>query len=194
MHLKNKTMIGLLIASVALSGCASVTKKFIRKPKEVPHKASMIYLEEGPYQKKYSNDYYYKTHYTFWQTWHDELVRNLGANSKKTARCAQESLSQLNQMKNYLDSTKQKELEVIIGEFSGVAGKLASGDIAKQDQSGLRTELEKIRRLVANNFYYEKVKNNMLGQVVDLGAEEAKAAAPAVSGNTDAAATAATPK
>ena len=59
-----KTILFLLLMAlmINLAGCASVQKKFTRKKKEPKHVPAAVYFEEGPYQKKYSSSYYYKTH------------------------------------------------------------------------------------------------------------------------------------
>ena len=77
----------LLTLAAAFAGCATMQKKFTPK-KKVQAQHSVVYLEEGPYQKKYSNEYYYKTHYTLWKSWHSELLDNLGGNHKKVERDA----------------------------------------------------------------------------------------------------------
>ena len=104
-----KKMIGLvlILAMVGGSGCASVQKKFTRKKVEPTHVAAVMTFEEGAYQKKFSNDYYYKTHFTMWQSWHEELLNQLGGNSKKVARCAQEAAGHLTEMRRYLTPEKQ---------------------------------------------------------------------------------------
>src|SRR3989338_3612583 len=118
--MKKKAITYLLFAVLILpmAGCASVQKKFTRKKKEPKHVAATIYFEEGPHQKKYSNVYYYKTHYTLWKTWHEDLIKVIGGNRKKIARCAEESLSHLTQMRNCLVPEKQKALDPLVKEMA----------------------------------------------------------------------------
>src|SRR3989338_2522635 len=98
-----------LIALFCFTGCASVQKKFTRKKpeKRIP---AVVYFQEGPYQKKYSNEYYYKSHYTYWKSWHGDLIDSFGGNHKKVKRSAEEALNHLVQMSQYLKPEKQQEL------------------------------------------------------------------------------------
>ncbi len=170
--MKRSTAFILLVLMMAsLSGCETVQRKFTRKPKQPKHVASSIYFDEGAYVKKYSNAYYYKTHFTLWRSWHDEVLNNLTGNGKKVARAAQESVGNLQQMQQYLKPQKSQELGVIINDMAEVVKKL--DDTGRTSQAGpLRTELSRIRRAIDNNFYYDKVKGDLLADNVDLGNQE----------------------
>ncbi len=169
-----KTVSLLLILAMAMgaAGCASVQKKFTRKKKVPKHVAATIYLEEGAYQKKYSNDYYYKTHFTLWKSWHDELLIRLGGNSKKVSRCAQEALGELTEMSRYLQPEKQEELKPSLDEFSTLVRKIENGAYSSSEQNSIKFDLERIKRTVSNNFYYDKIKDKLLPDTVDLGTQE----------------------
>ena len=159
-------LIGIFLAGIV--GCASLPKKFIRKKKEPKHVPTAIYLEEGDTQKKYSNEYYYKTHFAYWQTWHSEFIGQLGGNASKVSRCAQESLSNLVEMKRYRKPEKQAALDEQIRVLSDITRKVESGYYTKSSQSALRSDLERIQRAVNNNFYFNKVKDDLIGETVDL--------------------------
>ncbi len=173
--------ISLTVCLLAEAGCATVQKKFTRKKKEPAHIPSVIYFsaeggsasggQEGPYQKKYSNAYYYKTHFTMWKSWQDELLLGWGGNNKKWARSAQEAYSHLTEMNRYLVPAKQSQLRPQLDSLSQIMRKIDSGSYAKSEEGGLRTELEKIKRLVAADFYYDKVKGSVLADDVDLGSD-----------------------
>ncbi len=171
----------LLLLMLWTGGCASLPKKFIRKKKVAPHTPSAVYLQDGPTQKKYSNEYYYKTHFTFWKSWHDELIDQLGGNSKKVYRCAQESVNHLMEMNRYLSPAKQAELASPIADLTRITRRLESGNTSPSEQSGFHSELEKIHRIVSNNFYYNKVKDDLAPETVDLGAAPAASPAPVAS-------------
>ncbi len=177
--MKNKALYLLLAVSVFyMTGCETVQRKFTPKKKTPSHVASSIFFEEGAYQKKFSNDYYYKTHYTLWRTWHDELLQSLGGNDKKANRAAEEAVGNLQQMQQYLVPDKFAQLQIIINDLEAVIKRMdqASGT----SQIGpFRTELERIRRAVGNDFYYDKVKESLLADKVDLGnQDEGKASEP----------------
>ena len=164
----------LVICLLQYTGCETMQRKFTPKKKAPSHVATSIYFEEGAYQKKFSNDYYYKTHYTLWRTWHDELLDNLGGNEKKTDRAAVESLGNLKQMQQYLKPDKFAGLQIIVNDLEDVIKRMEQS--SRTSQVGpLRTELERIRRAVGNDFYYDKVKDSLLADKVDLGGEAGQA-------------------
>ncbi len=159
----------VLVMAMNVAGCASVQKKFTRKKKEPRHVPAVVYLEEGTYQKKYSNVYYYKTHFTFWKSWQDELINQLGGNGKKVSRTASEALGHLQEMNHYLTPVKQEELKSQLDALTKIAQRIESGGYPDSEVGGIRVELEKIRRIVSNNFYYDKIKDDLLPESIDLG-------------------------
>lgn len=162
---------GILIVLIALhvSGCATVQRKFTRKKKEPTHIPAAVYLEQGPYQKEFSNDYYYKSHFVLWKGWLDELLNQLGGNQKKMTRCAEEASGELTELNRYLVADKQAELKPYLDSLKTIAGRLEQGMVAQSELGGIRTELEKIQRVVSNNFYYDKVKDKLVTETIDLG-------------------------
>ena len=158
----------MLTLILNLAGCATVQKKFTRKKKE-KYQPSVIFLEETTYQKKYSNDYYYKTHYTMWRTWHDELIQQLGGNAKKLRRCAQETYNHLTEMNRYLNAQKQAALGPWLEDMKKITDKIENNSYSESEEPGMKTDLEKIKRVVSAGFYYDKVKDSLLADKVDLG-------------------------
>ena len=171
--MRTKTVMAwLLVAAMGLSGCESLPKKFIRKPKEPLHRPAAVYLDEGPYQKQFSNEYYYKTHFTFWRTWHDDMLDNLTGNSKKLERTAEESYSHLEQMSRYLKPERKAQLDPLVAEMDRYRKRFRDNAPSRTEAAGMRTDLERVRRLVSNDFYYDKVKADVLPDAVDLGDQE----------------------
>ena len=167
--MKRLVYVLLLCSLITLAGCETVQRKFTPKRKTPERAVSQIYFQEGEYQKKFSNDYYYKTHYTLWSTWHDELLGNLGGNGKKSGRAAQEAVGHLQQMQQYLKPEKNAELQLIINDLSHVVKKLDEAGRGPSSVGPQRTELERIRRAVGRDFYYDKVREHLLADKVDLG-------------------------
>lgn len=166
-----KRKIGFVLLLVFLSsvGCATVQKKFTRKKKEPAHKPAAVYIEqEGSYQKKYSNEYYYKTHFTFWTSWHEELLGDLDGNQKKMQRSSEEAWNHLVEMSKYLKPEKRAELAPLKVDFEKIYQKIKKGNFRPSDKPLLRTELERIGRIIASNFYYNKIKDNLTPDTVSL--------------------------
>ena len=164
---KTITFLLFMTLMVNLAGCASVQKKFTRKKKEPKHIPAAVYFEEGPYQKKYSNAYYYKTHYTLWKSWQDDLINGVGGNRKKTQRNAEEALNHLTEMSHYLAPEKEKQLEPLLGDLTRLVKKIEEDAYANSENATLRVELQKIKRLVDNDFYYDNVSDQILPDVVN---------------------------
>ena len=168
--MRKKLIYGLLaLAVLGVSGCASLPKKFIRKKPEPKHTPSVVFVDQGPYQKKFSNEYYYKTHYTLWKTWQDEILTNLGGNSKKVARSAEEAYSHLEQMGRYLKPEKQAQLKPLIDELGNYMHRFQERGESHSAVMAMKSDLDTLRRRVNNDFYYEKVKADLLPDNVDLG-------------------------
>ena len=166
---KKMACLMLLLCLGSFAGCASLPKKFIRKKAKPEHTPAVVYIEKGPYQKKFSNEYYYKTHYTLWKTWQDETLDNLNGNSKKRSRSAQEAYSNLDQMSRYLKPEKQMQLKPLLEDLKKIMDELESNSASPSQLSAMRPDLERIKRLVGNDFYYDKVKADLLPDDVDLG-------------------------
>ncbi|MBI2095727.1 MAG: hypothetical protein HYT89_06125 [Candidatus Omnitrophica bacterium] len=174
---KRLALTAMLAVSLSLAGCASLPKKFIRKKKTPAHVAQVVYLQQGGYVKQFSNEYYYKTHFTFWKSWHEEWLRWLGGNRKKVSRCAQESVNHLTEMIRYLSPEKQEELRPDLERLSRLALKAQSGEAGHSDQSMTRSELERIQRAVEGGFTYNKMKDYLLPETIDLAPPDAASAA-----------------
>ena len=170
--MRRKLFLGMVVfLALGMTGCASsdsIAKKFMRKKKEPEHKASTVFLDEGPYQKKFSNDYYYKTHYTLWKSWQGEIVDNLNGNAKRLERSAEEAYSHLEQMSRYLQPEKKAELMPLVEELDKYRTKITNGTLSRSEAMSLRSDLERLERLVANDFYYDKVKDQLVADQVDL--------------------------
>ncbi|MBI4432962.1 MAG: hypothetical protein HY592_05750 [Candidatus Omnitrophica bacterium] len=159
----------IIFLLAGFAGCASVQKKFTRKKKEPARTASVLYFEKGPYQKKYSNAHYYKTHYTLWKSWQDDSVSELNGNQKRLTRNIQEAYSHLSQMANYLVPEKRRELQPWIDSLGKIMRDFERGAVSESQKSMVRSDLERMQRVVAREFYYHKVKEQVLPEAVDLG-------------------------
>jgi hypothetical protein len=168
--LRRMVYAGLIAALLGLTGCGTLQKKFTRPKKTPAHAASVVYFDQGPYEKQYSNEYFYKNHYTLWKTWHEELLKDLTGNSKKRRRSAEEAYSHLEQMGNYLQPEKRAKLKTLADILDSYRWKFERGFYSPADAGNTRVELEKVKRLVANDFYFDKVKNDVLPDKVDLAA------------------------
>jgi len=168
-------ILAMLVIVTTMTGCATVQKKFTRKKKVPDRIAPVIYIEQGPYQKKYSNSYYYKTHFSLWKSWHDDLLTQLGGNGKKVSRAGQEVYSNAVEMNRYLNPEKQAEFKIHVDALKKVLDEMERATSRSVEKASFRVELERIRREIANGFSYESVKGDLLPDAVDLGDQDAAA-------------------
>ena len=159
----------LVFLAGSAAGCATVQKKFTRKKKVPERIPATIYIEQGPYQKKFSNVYYYQTHFTLWKSWHDELLKSIGRNSKKLERCADEAYGHITEFIKYLDEETVARVQPHLDVMTRWTEKIKSGNTSRIDEDSMRAELEKVRREVGKNFYYGKIKSHVRADAVDLG-------------------------
>jgi hypothetical protein len=158
----------LICLTVTAVGCETLPRKFIRKKKEPKHVSAVMFTDEGGSQKSFSNEYYYKMHYTLWKTWHDDMILNLTGNAKKLTRCTDEAYSHLEQMQAYLKPEKGAELKTSLDELSKYRARIKSQSLSRSEAATFKSDLDRIRRQVVNNYYYDKVKEDVLADVVEL--------------------------
>ena len=169
--MKKKWVYGLLFAATLhLSGCSSLPKKFIRQKPKPAHTPAVVYIEQGPTQKKFSNEYYYKMHYSLWNIWQSEVLDNLGGNNKKLQRSSEEAYSHLDQMAKYLKPEKREHLQGLTADYKVFVDAFEKGSYPRSEVAGMKSDLERIKRQVGRDFYYEKAKEEILPDDVDLGA------------------------
>jgi len=153
---KATATIVMVAIAFAFTGCATAKKKFIRK-KDQKIIRPVVYTQEE-YQKEFTNKYYYQSHFTYWKIWHEELLSYLGKNQKRQERSINEILSNLTDMRSLLSEPKHSELDAHIQELEQVSERIQAGRRGITE----RSRLEGIKRLIANNFYYEKVADSVL--------------------------------
>lgn len=151
-----------------LAGCATLPKKFVRKKKEPKHKPSVIYTEEGPYQKKFSNAYYYQSHFTQGKAWIDETLQELEGNQKRLRRNVQEAVMHWEELGEYLDEAKKKELEPWLQELGRIRRRIETGTIADSEIGTVRTDLERIQRGLNRGFQPANVGEHLKADEVPL--------------------------
>ncbi len=150
------TFVFILMLCISFSGCAGLQRKFTRKKKKEEKEAPVITTYD--YSKERRLDELYKKRYLFWQSWHLELIDRLESNYKKRISCHDHALENLMEMKKYLKSPKDKELEVFIKEIKSTQSTLKEKRLSKGAINKLRNVLEKTKRQIQKKFSYSDVK------------------------------------
>jgi hypothetical protein len=153
------------ISLVSLSGCETLTRKFVRKSKaEKENVDEVIYSpQEYPAQIMSNNDMY-RDYYTFWKGWHQELVDVLseGQNHKKQVECINEIINNLNKMKDLLVPEAQEGLKRYIQRLSPIQQEIVAGRSNASNFSTMKAQLESIRTKINNEYSAKKAQNYII--------------------------------
>ncbi|MDP2913593.1 MAG: hypothetical protein Q8N91_06265 [Candidatus Omnitrophota bacterium] len=155
--MKKWIMVFVLFFTIAnCCGCAGLSKKFIRKRKE-PVKKPRIY-QVRIYDKKPTPELY-KKHYAYWMAWQSELISDLGQSHKKDARCIEEIVGNLIDMRNMLVKEKADGLEGHIDKLAGVRDVIVAEQLSQFNRHLIKGVLEREDRAVKKKFNFNRVKN-----------------------------------
>jgi len=150
-------LVAILIAVVAVSGCAQMRDKFIRNPKKKEDVGKMhhVVIEQDV---RPSLDLYIKR-YIFWKNWHSELLAVLSDENRKKAIVAVEhDISNLMDMRNMLVDEKAAKLQVVIDEMTGIETNIQKRRAAAGGEVRIRKRLEALGRKIRRNFSYNRIK------------------------------------
>jgi len=146
---------------ISLIGCATLTKKFVRKPKG-KEKPKEIFQKTN---QVYPADIRYNNYFIYWRTWQGELVLSMGKNNKKVLGCADRALYNLSQMYELLKPKKQKELEPYVDQLQKIVDELHEGDVSTPRQKRIMRALENHIWDVRRGFdYLDMKKDNWIKQ------------------------------
>ena len=156
-----KKWLSVLLALIILSnltGCETLAKKFRRKNKGPVKMPRMYQLKKYPPKPPAE---LYKTHYVYWVSWQSELARYLGQNHKKDMLCAEQILSNLQDMQNQLVQEKAAELGKHIDAMAKVKDIIYNEELTQANKDYVRGSLDREERFLRSEFYYNKIKDYM---------------------------------
>ncbi|MCK4464000.1 MAG: hypothetical protein KAU58_06780 [Candidatus Omnitrophica bacterium] len=151
-------IVGLVVVCVfvpALSGCAGLRRKFVRK--RTSKKTSPHYHRIEKYTVVPSIELYTK-HYIYWRSWHREIIELLGENTKKDKRCIREMIGSLEDMKSMLVDKKEDMLDGHIQILKNIENDINKGALTLATRTRIRRTLEKEFKLIKINFSYRKME------------------------------------
>lgn len=150
----------LLAASI---GCEAFVRKFTRKAKKerIP-KPELVLVPEQYLPPQVSPEELYRKYFTFWKSWHDELIQALipNANHKKQVDCAEEAVKNLMSLRGLLTEARQKKLDGHISNLNDLKDMIARDPYGTQ-ASRHRSRAETLRRNILRDFSYPKVKTDV---------------------------------
>jgi polyhydroxyalkanoate synthesis regulator phasin len=149
----------VMLISAQITGCDSIQRKFTRKTKRKTI-SPKFYHEAGGETRP--NLELYMTHYTYWKTWHEDLVKDGGRNAKRDKMAISEVLGNLHDMKKSLTDEKARELQVHIDETKALTDRVAAGAVTTASLENLKRKLDNVRARIVRKFYYKKVAEYIL--------------------------------
>jgi hypothetical protein len=149
----------ILVIAASLAGCSEEwRRKFVRKKKEVAKKPRIYQTKR--YTKEPTESLYTK-HYNYTISWLSELVDDLGQNSKKDARCIEEALGQMRDVRLFLVPEKARELDKHINRLKEIQDLILRRDLGHANMDYARRSVEREERFLRSEFYYNKIKKHM---------------------------------
>jgi hypothetical protein len=143
----------LLAAALGVSGCADLERKFVRKK---PSSAGQPLFGVEP--ERLSHEQYYRQRYLYWQSWHAELVKDLGGNQKRVAQDLLEARRHLAALPKYLEDPKASELRPHIDQFSDLTEALLARRLSPVENGMMARRLERLQRRIERGFSPSDVK------------------------------------
>jgi len=145
----------VIVFALGITGCEAFRKKFVRKKKQ---ERVQVYYEPEKYEKDPA-EALYKKHYIYWKTLHEDLANNIGETPVKVSRSAEGVVSNLRDMKRYLNEEKAAELETYIQKMVKIKSDLSRRHISIAGERITKRKLEEIYRKIRREFSYKKVKD-----------------------------------
>ncbi len=150
----------IFVFVLGFSGCAQLKEKFIPKPKEEDIK-TQTYYQVRTYDVHPSIELYTKR-YTFWKTWHGELLEVLSDGShKKKIVAVEQSVSNLMDMQRMLIDGEAEKLQGPLDEMIEIEGIIKKERVTHGNAVRLRKRLESLHGEIRRGFTYNKMKGSI---------------------------------
>lgn len=160
--IKKRIIIFLALILIFSSfGCESFRKKFIRKPKHEPKPEEMIISPRDYSKQQLPSDELYRLYYDYWKAWHLELIEVFNAtdSKKKIISCFDQTVLNLNRLKQLLNNQEKTELmDSYIEKIYSLRGEFEAKNIAMISKSRMREESRRLFRSIQRDFSFSKVE------------------------------------
>ncbi len=155
----------ILVLVFFISGCAQLSEKFVRKPKE--EGTAMRYRMVKTYEVRPSLELYTKR-YVFWKNWHRESLdllaesdRKQDFNQKKMIVSLEQEVSNLMDLQSMLIDEKAEQLQPLIDQMAGIEADVKKNGVTRGNTVRIRRTLEMAGRNVKEDFSYNKVRGSI---------------------------------
>ena len=151
----------LICVMFSLCGCEAFARKFTRKQKKQDKPVESMVLSPEVYpESQASIQDSYRQYFTFWSTWHDELIDNLSETSPSIRRqidSIQEAINNLEE-KKLLKADKQSMVDPYLSSMIALKSSIAQDLYANNIWSN-RSEAEQLKRQISRSLQYRQVKD-----------------------------------
>lgn len=146
---------------VATTGCETVKRKFVRKPKGVRPPEPIFALEQD-YRPEFPPEIRYQAHFAYWKAAHDDLLEGLsGATRMRRERAVRQAIKELKAMQALVTGPPADGLGQAIEEMERLARQLESPAMAAPRLSVLRSSIESLRRRIDKAYDLHRVRASL---------------------------------
>jgi len=157
-------LICLFVIPAFFSACGSEwTQKFIRKRKEVVEPPR---FEVNEFNRPYPE--LYKEHFSYWRSWHRQLIEDLGRNRKRDIRNIRETRRHLESLHKYVVEEKGFLIQAAIDKFDIVTVLLTKPLVSKDVYGIMERRLEGLQYEIDSTLHYKKMKDSFRKMPVDM--------------------------
>jgi hypothetical protein len=147
-----------------MCGCAGLAKKFVRKQKKQEKPQAEMVLDPEVYSDSQANkEDAYRQYFTFWSSWHDELIDTLADQSPNIRRQLdniQEAINNLSEMHRLLTGDKQTEAASYLVAMNSLKAEILQ-DIYGNNMWSTRKQAESLKRQINRALQYKQVKDTL---------------------------------
>ncbi|MBP6920823.1 MAG: hypothetical protein KBC23_07545 [Candidatus Omnitrophica bacterium] len=152
----------IVCLTICMCGCEAFARKFTRKPKQASRPAEPMVLAPETYEDRAANkEEAYRRYFTYWSSWHDELLDTLAGGSPSIRRqidCIQQAVRNLDEMRRLLSGEKQAEAGVCIAAMNALRADVEQ-DLYGNNTWSIRRQAEDLKRRINRSLRYDQVGN-----------------------------------
>jgi len=148
---------------LSMCGCNSLTKKFVRKPKEPKnHAQSMVLTPEVYPDSRTDKEESYRHYLALWGGWQDALIDSLSdtrlVSQRRELESIQEAINNLVQMQALLVPEKRSVVDGYLRASNALKTDITK-DIYGLNRGAARQKAESLKRRISEALQYKQVKD-----------------------------------
>jgi len=147
-------LVWVCLLSLSLSGCTPLKKKFTRKKKKNQVEEFIPVLDPVDYPAPVqSAKERYAYHYSLWRIWNRDLLQTFDkkSNDKNQKYLLGQVKVQMEEMRKWITSEKQKELNLLMEDINSIA-ETFNKPASLRNKFSLKKQLERNAKAMRNKF------------------------------------------